>query len=199
MNQIKSGIILSYASLALNNIVAIVYTPVLLRYLGQSEYGLYSLITSIIAYLTILDLGLGNTIVRYSALYKSEGKITKLYDLFGLFIKIYLGISCFVAIIGVGLYTQLDDYLIKLMNTSEIERAKTMYLFLIGNLIFTFPLSVFSSIVTAYQRFVFAKALNIIRIVLQPLIMTPLLIWGYKAVALVVVRSEEHTSELQSH
>ena len=187
MNQIKSGIILSYASLALNNIVAIVYTPVLLRYLGQSEYGLYSLITSIIAYLTILDLGLGNTIVRYSALYKSEGKITKLYDLFGLFIKIYLGISCFVAIIGVGLYTQLDDYLIKSMNTSEIERAKTMYLFLIGNLIFTFPLSVFSSIVTAYQRFVFAKALNIIRIVLQPLIMTPLLIWGYKAVALVVV------------
>ena len=187
MNQIKYGIILSYVSLALNNIVAIVYTPVLLRYLGQSEYGLYSLITSVIAYLTILDLGLGNTIVRYAALYKSEGKIHKLYNLFGLFIKIYLGISLFVAVLGFGLYTKLDDYLSMSMTTTEIARAKIMYIFLVGNLIFTFPLSVFSSIVTAYQRFVFAKTLNIVRIVLQPLIMTPLLIWGYKAVALVVV------------
>lgn len=187
MNQIKFGIILSYTSLALNNIVAIVYTPVLLRYLGQSEYGLYSLITSVIAYLTILDLGLGNTIVRYSALYKSEGKLYKLYNLFGLFIKIYLGISTVVSILGLWSYFHLESYLINTMTESEIQRAKIMYLLLVGNLVFTFPLSIFSSIITAYQKFVFAKTLNIIRIVLQPIIMTPLLIWGYKAVTLVVV------------
>lgn len=189
MNQIKSGIILSYISLAINNIIAIVYTPVLLRYLGQSEYGLYSIITSIIAYLTIMDMGLGNTIVRYSALYKSEGKIDKLYALFGLFIKIYLIISIVVIMIGLVIYAHLSDILSESMTIEELHRAKIMYLLLMGNLFFTFPLSVFASIVTAYQRFIFAKTLNIIRIVLQPLIMTPLLICGYKAISLVLVIS----------
>ena len=187
MNQIRYGIILSYISLALNNLVAIIYTPVLLRYLGQSEYGLYSLVTSVIAYLTILDLGLGNTIVRYSALYKSEGQIKKLYDLFGLFIKIYLLISGLVLIIGLGLYSNLENYLEDSMDPNEVERAKIMYLFLIGNLAVTFPLSVFPSIITAYQKFVFAKTINIIRILLQPVIMTPLLLFVYKAHAVVVV------------
>lgn len=187
MSQIKSGIILSYASLALNNLIAILYTPVLLRYLGQSEYGLYSLITAIIAYLTILDFGLGNTIVRYAALYRTQGEMNKLYNLYGLFMKIYVGISLIVIVLGIGVHQHLESFLNVTLTAEEIRRAKIMFVLLIVNLAFTFPLTVFSSIVTAYQRFVFSKTVNIIRLALQPVIMTPLLIWGYKAITLVVV------------
>ncbi|MDH6312740.1 O-antigen/teichoic acid export membrane protein [Parabacteroides sp. PFB2-10] len=67
MNQLKAGALLSYVVLGLNTAVGLLYTPYLLRMLGQSEYGLYSLVASIIAYLTILDLGFGNAIVRYTA------------------------------------------------------------------------------------------------------------------------------------
>ena len=55
-------------------VVGLVYTPYMLRMLGQSEYGLYSLAASIIAYLTVLDLGFGNAIVRYTAKFEAEGK-----------------------------------------------------------------------------------------------------------------------------
>lgn len=57
MNQLKIGAVLSYISIFLTNIIALLYTPYLLRMLGQSEYGLYSLVASVIAYLTVLDLG----------------------------------------------------------------------------------------------------------------------------------------------
>lgn len=187
MSQIKSGIILSYASLALNNLIAILYTPVLLRYLGQSEYGLYSLITAIIAYLTILDFGLGNTIVRYAALYRAQDEMDRLYNLYGLFIKIYVGISLIVIALGIGVHQHLETFLSATLTAEEIRRAKIMFVLLIVNLAFTFPLTIFSSIVTAYQRFIFSKTVNIIRLGLQPIIMTPLLIWGYKAITLVVV------------
>ena len=64
--QLKAGIFLSYLTLALSNIIALVYTPFMLRMMGQSEYGLYSLVASVVAYLTILDFGFGNAIVRYT-------------------------------------------------------------------------------------------------------------------------------------
>lgn len=43
INQLKAGAFLSYVSIGLNNIVGLLYTPFMLRMMGQSEYGLYSL------------------------------------------------------------------------------------------------------------------------------------------------------------
>ena len=51
INQIKAGAALSYVSMGLGYIVSVIYTPVMLRLLGQSEYGLYNLAASVIAYL----------------------------------------------------------------------------------------------------------------------------------------------------
>ena len=58
MNQLKGGAILSYMTIILNNVIALTYMPYMLRMLGQAEYGLYSLAASVVAYLTVLDLGL---------------------------------------------------------------------------------------------------------------------------------------------
>jgi len=52
-NQLKIGVFLSYVTIGLNSIIGLIYTPIMLRYMGPSEYGLYSLGASIIAYLTI--------------------------------------------------------------------------------------------------------------------------------------------------
>ena len=67
INQLKAGALLSYVSIGLNNIIGLVYTPILLRMLGQNENGLYTLVSSVVAYLTVLDLGFGNAIIRYTA------------------------------------------------------------------------------------------------------------------------------------
>lgn len=64
MNQLKAGAVLNYIIIGLNTAVGLAYTPFMLRCLGQSEYGLYSLVSSVIAYLTLLDFGFGNAIVR---------------------------------------------------------------------------------------------------------------------------------------
>ena len=56
INQLKAGALLSYVLLGLNTLIGLLYTPFLLRMLGKSEYGLYSLAASVIAYLTVLDL-----------------------------------------------------------------------------------------------------------------------------------------------
>ena len=73
MNQRKAGAMLSYVYLAITFAIGIIYTPLLLKFLGDSEYGVYSVASSAIAFLAILDLGFSQTMVRYVARYKALG------------------------------------------------------------------------------------------------------------------------------
>lgn len=186
-SQIKLGAILSYIVIALNMIIGVAYTPILTRSLGQSEYGLYSIVSSVISYLTILDLGFGNAIIIYTAKYISKNKKEKEQKLHGMFFIIYTIIGVVAAIAGIILTLNVTRIFGKTMTDYEIDTARTLMKILTLNLAVTFPLSIFSSIITAYEKFVFSKILNIIRIILNPLIMLILLKLGYKSIALVTL------------
>lgn len=187
VNQIKLGSILSYATIFINTVVGLIYTPIMTRMLGQSEYGLYSLIATVISYLTVLDLGFGNAIIVYNSKIRAKNNKDEEYRLNGMFLIIYsiIGIIAFFA--GVALYLNVENLFGNTMTAMEIDKAKTMMVILIFNLVITFPFTVFSSLITAYEKFVFSKLLNIIRILLMPCIMIPLLFMGYKSIAMVIV------------
>lgn len=187
INQLKAGTALSYVLLGLNTLIGLLYTPFLLRMLGKSEYGLYSLAASVIAYLTVLDLGFGNAIVRYTAKFRAEGKKEEQYEMFGMFFLLYLGISIVAFMVAIMLVWNVDTLFHGKMTVEEVGKMRIILLLMAFNLAFTFPMSIWGSIITAYEDFVFQKLINIARTLLNPLVMVVLLFWGYKAIALVVV------------
>lgn len=189
VNQLKAGVVLNYVVIFLNTVVGLLYTPYMLRMMGQSEYGLYSLVASVIAYLTVLDLGFGNAIVRYTAKFRAEKKTEEQYEMFGMFFLLYLVIGIVAFGIGLGLYFNVDTLFGNTMTAVELGRARIMMLLLVANLAFTFPMSIWGSIIQAYEDFVFQKSLNIFRIILNTAVMICLLHFGYKAVAMVVVQT----------
>ena len=188
-NQLKAGAVLNYFIILLNTVVTLLYTPYMLRTMGQSEYGLYALVASVISYLTILDLGMGNAIIRYTAKFRAEGKQDEQYEMFGMFFILYLVIGLVAIVIGMGLYLNVDTMFGKTMTSIELSKARVMMLILIFNLAISFPMSIFGSIMTAYERFVFPKVINIIRIILNTIIMIVLLHFGYRAIAMVIVQT----------
>lgn len=187
MNQLKAGAALNYVSICLNMVVGLIYTPYMLRMLGQSEYGLYSLAASIIAYLTVLDLGFGNAIVRYTAKFRAEGKQREQEEMFGMFFILYIGIGVIAMIAGSVLSLNVENMFSRAMTDTEVSRTRIMLWLMTFNLAFTFPMSIWGSIMSAYERFVFQRIVSIIRSVLNPVVMILLLVVGYKAVAMVVV------------
>ncbi|WP_321372785.1 oligosaccharide flippase family protein [uncultured Draconibacterium sp.] len=187
VNQLKAGAILSYVVMGLSNLVGLLYTPYMLRMMGQSEYGMYSLVASVVAYLTILDLGFGNTIIRYTAKFRAEGKTREQETMFGMFIVLYIGIGVIAFILGMVLYFNIDAIYGNSLTAEELHKTHILMLLMVFNLAFTFPLSIFGSIVTAYEKFVFQKVLQIARIILNTLIMIVLLEMGYRAIAMVVL------------
>ena len=97
--QIKYGIVLQYLQMALSIIINLVYTPIMIRILGNSEYGIYNLASSIIAYLSILSLGFGASYLRYFSKYIQENNTDSISKLNGLYLTVFsiIGIVALVA------------------------------------------------------------------------------------------------------
>ena len=178
---------MSYVVLGVNNLVGLLYTPYMLRMMGQSEYGLYSLGSSVIAYLTILDLGFGNAVIRYTAKFRTEGKTDQQYSMFGMFIVLYSIIGIITLVLGLGLYFNSDALFGDTMTTEELGKMRIIMLLMVFNLAITFPLSIFGSIITAYENFIFQKVVHIVRIILNTCVMITLLWIGYRAIGMVVL------------
>lgn len=189
VNQIKAGAALNYVVLGLSNLVGLLYTPYMLRMMGQSEYGLYSLVGSVIAYLTILDFGFGNAIIRYTAKFRAEGRTQEQYSMFGMFFVLYSLIGLIALAAGAGLYFNVEAIFGDTMSAEEIGKARILLILMLFNLAFSFPMGIFGSIITAYEDFIFQKAVQIARIVLNTAVMICLLHWGYRAIAMVVVQT----------
>nr|WP_319512646.1 oligosaccharide flippase family protein [uncultured Draconibacterium sp.] len=187
VNQLKAGAILSYGILALSNLVALLYTPYMLRMMGQSEYGLYSIVASVMAYLTVLDFGLGNTIVRYTAKYRAEGKSKQLYSMFGMFVLIYSVIGLIAMGMGIGLYFNIESLYSAALTPEELRKVQVMILLMTFNLTFTFPFSIFNSVITAYENFIYQRLLRMGYIIFNTTIMIVLLEMGYRAIGMVAL------------
>ena len=185
--EIKFGAILSYIIIIVNMLIGVLYTPILTAKLGQTEYGLYSLVTSVISYLTILDFGFGNAIIIYTTRYRNKNEKDKEQKLHGMFFIIYSIIGIIAGIIGAILWFNVDNLFGNTMSEGELSTAKVLMGILTFNLVATFPLSIFSSIITSYEKFVFSKTLNLLRIILNPIIMLVLLNFGVKSIGLVIL------------
>lgn len=186
-NQRKIGAVLSYVSIAANTLIQLLYTPFLIRKLGQSEYGLFSLVSSIIGYLTVLDLGFGNAIIVHSAKYRAKGETEKERKLHGMFHVIYIVIGIIAGIAGVTLALCSDEIFGEKMTPDELHKMRIMLYMLSFNLFITFAFSIYNSIITANEEFVFQKLLAVINTIAKPLLMIPLLFLGFKSIALCAV------------
>ena len=186
-NQLKAGSILSYLQMALSIIIQLIYTPVMIRLLGKHEYGLYQTVASTMSMLSILSLGFNSGYIRYYAIYKKDNNKTAISKLNGLFLIIFVIIGSVALICGLFLSFNLNLVFDKGLTPAEYDKARILMLLLTVNLTVSFPMSVFQNIISAHERFVFLKLLGMVKTVFSPLITLPLLLMGYRSVAMVAV------------
>lgn len=196
MSQMKAGAILSYVSLFITVIITLLYTPIVIRLLGQAEYGLYMLIGSIAAYFSVMDFGLGNAIVRFTARNRVLGDKEKESKLNGVFLVFYSIIGLATIAGGTILYYKIESIFGSSLSDIEIKKAQLMVIILIVNFALSFPLSVFSSIIQAYEKFVIVKLVTIARNLLTPLFTLPVIFLGFGSVSMVIISTVVNISSL---
>src|SRR3954447_18603128 len=55
-------------------VVTFLLAPLIVHGLGDQRYGVWSLVESIIAYMTLLDLGIAASVVKYTARFEENGE-----------------------------------------------------------------------------------------------------------------------------
>lgn len=169
LSQLKSGVILSYINLVLGCIIPMIYTPIMLRLLGKSEYGLYSIANSVISYLSVLNFGLGSTIIRYISKYRALNQKEEEEKVFGLFLKIYGILTALVLIGGIILAAMSGELFSEGLSGTECAKLKVLIIILTINTAISFPESVFISVITGHERYIFSKSIDIFSTVAVPI------------------------------
>ncbi|MFD1162229.1 lipopolysaccharide biosynthesis protein [Hwangdonia seohaensis] len=187
VNQLKGGAALSYVIIFLTNIVGLVLTPFIIRSLGSAEYGLYTMIGALVGYMSVLDFGLNNTIVRFVAKYKAEGDKKGEENFLAHSFIMYFCISILVTILGLILYYNLESLYSETLTADQIDKAKVMMLLLIFNLAVSLPGGAFGGICYGYEEFILPKITNIVRYVVRSILVVVILLYGADSVGLIIL------------
>lgn len=186
VNQLRAGVILSYANLALGSLIPMFYTPLMLRILGQAEHGLYSLANSAVGYLTLLGFGFGSTIIRYIAKFRAEGDRESIRRTYGFFLLLYSGLAVLVLIGGAGLTLCAPLIFDSGLTPRELDTIKRLIPILSFHTAITFPLSVFNALILSYERYLYRRIMDILVTLFAPILNLIALFLGFASVGLAV-------------
>lgn len=187
VNQLRAGVLMTYINIGLGSLIPFVYTPIMLRLLGQSEYGLYSLANSVVGYLSLLSFGLGSTIVRYVAKYRAEGNKEQEEKVIGLFIAMYSVLAMLVLIGGWIISCNVAPIFHRGLTETEIGKIAVLVRIMAFNTAISFPISVFGSIVMAHEKYIYRQAVNILSTVAAPCCNLIALYLGFGSIGLSIV------------
>lgn len=185
-SQLKVGVFLSYLSRIIQIVVGLLYTPLMIRLLGQSEFGLYNIAASTIAYLGVLNFGFGSAYMRFYSRYKVKNDGEKIAVLNGMFLAIFSILGIIAVIAGIILALNVGTIFGPSLSNQELLIARLLILILVVNLAISFPVIVFNTFLQAQERFVFQNVMQILRQVTTPLINLPILLAGYGSVGMVL-------------
>jgi O-antigen/teichoic acid export membrane protein len=186
-SQIKGGIVLSYLAIGISYLSALVYTPIMLRLLGQSEYGIFSLVSSVVSYLGLLSFGFGSAYIRYYSRYKVKNDQINIAKLNGMFIIIFTIFGILAVIAGLVFFFNISIVFPSGLTFEELNTAKTLILILVLNIAISFPSTIFNTYITANEHFIFQKILQIIRTISNPFLVLPILLLGYGSIGLALL------------
>lgn len=186
INQLKAGTALSYLSMFLGYAISLIYTPIMLRLLGQSDYGLYNLVSSVVAYLGLLNFGMGSAYIRFYLRFKVKEEKENIAKLNGMFLFLFTAVGFVAVLAGIFLVYHAELVFGSELTQSELATSRILLVVMVVNTAISFPNIVFKSYIIANERFVFQKLIDVLRIVANPFMILPLLLMGFGSVGLAI-------------
>lgn len=184
-SNIVKGALISYISIFLNIAISFFYTPWMIKQIGVSEYGLYSLVLSFISYF-IMDFGLSKAISRFIAKYRAENNIQMVSNMLGLTTRVYLIIDACIFLTLFILYFFIKDIFVSL-TYEEIEKLKILYTIAGCFSVMSFMFRPMDGSMLAFEFFIETKSIDIINRVGSVILICIALYLGFGVYVLVLV------------
>jgi O-antigen/teichoic acid export membrane protein len=139
-----------YVTIAVELFLGLVMLPINTRYLGQSDYGLWMLAASIVAYFPVLELGYCGAMDRFVAHYRALRNASAINEIASTLVFVYaaIGVTAFAVVVVIAWH--LGDWF---GLTSAQARTGGIVLLLVGAQFGVgMPFATFGAVVNGFQR-----------------------------------------------
>lgn len=186
-HEARKGAFYNYLNLFLITATGMFLTPFIVRNLGASQYGVYTLVGAMLPYLMLLDMGMSKTITRYVAHYRAHNDTESEARFLTTTIGIYGFISILLLVCGGSIYYFSDKIWSEQFTPDELQCVRQMILVVVVSYAIIIPGSAFTSICNGCGKFAFPRIVQPIRHLIKVICSVALLLLGFKALALMTL------------
>ncbi len=163
--SLKINAVSNWASLGVNIAIGLFLTPFIIRSLGKTGFGIWTLVGSFIGYYGLLNLGVGSAITRYIARYTAQKDENALNEV----ASTALAMFCVTGILAIAVSFSMAGVLADFFKVEPEQRQAFIQLIWIIGITtgISFPGNVFGAIVTAREHFVANNIITIVRALLR--------------------------------
>jgi O-antigen/teichoic acid export membrane protein len=153
------GVVVSYVALLASILAAVLLTPFLARAVGPERYGTWLLVSSVMSYVGLLDIGLRFGVTRYTARLEALAAFRELGEMLSSAFTAYVGMALLasVAIVGLAFSTQLWLR----VPSASLDTARAVVVILGLNACLSLPLTLLTGMLRGYQRFAFLSGASV--------------------------------------
>lgn len=156
-SQRKTGAVLGYANIVVKNVVNLLYTPMLLAFVGQGDYGVFQTANNFIVSLQLLTFGFSGAYVRFYMQRATKGDEKGIRKLNGMYLLLYLGICAAAVVFGLLFAFSCGSLFSGSFTDGEINLAGAVMAVLTFNVATTLLSTVFDAYIVAHERFAFQQ------------------------------------------
>lgn len=167
----------NWTSLVLHVAIGFFLTPFIIRTLGKSGYGIWTLVTSLVGYYGLLNLGVGTAINRYIARYTAQQDDEALNHIASTALVMFCFTGLLAAIFSFVFAESIAKFFeVKPENIEDFKRLVRLIGLTTG---ISFPSHVFGAIVNSREHFTATNIVSIVQILLRTALTVALLQNGF--------------------
>lgn len=187
-SQRRIGAALGYANIAVKNIVNLIYTPMLLSFVGQADYGVYQSCNSFVFSLSLLSFGFSTAYVKFYTTEKIGSGEKGIYRLNGVYLVLYTAVSLLALVLGLILASNAEIIFSNGFSAQEVMLAGSVMSVMSVNIAVTLFTSISDSYILAHEEFGFQQTRQLITTLATPLIALILLMFGMGALGVAIAQ-----------
>lgn len=188
LSQRRLGALLGYANIVVKNLVNLVYTPMLLSFVGQADYGVYQTANSFVFSLTLLSFGFSGAYVRFYARAKAgegDGAVRRLN---GVYLALYAVASLLALLVGLSFSASAGLVFSGGFTEGQVSLARQLMAAMSANVAVTLFSTVFDAYIVANERFGFQQTRQLATTLATPLVALLLLSAGMGALGVALAQ-----------
>ena len=183
LHTVARNISTRYLSIMVEMIVGLLLLPFNLKYLGESNYGLWVLLGSVTMHFSLFELGNGGAMVKFMAQYRALNNARAINEIASSMFVVFGGIGLLSYALLAGVALNLEH----IFNMSAQQAAVGQWILLLIGLHVTmnFPFSVYGGVTSGFQRYDINNFVAIVTTVIAAVVNVVVVLSGAGLITLV--------------